>query len=381
MCIRDRDVADELPDDFIEEIRRAVKRHGEDKYLLGEVWEDATNKWSYGRRRTYLLGKGLDAVMNYPFKEAAIGFAKGEDTRSVAERIVRICENYPAPALNTVMNFLSTHDTVRAITAMAGESCEGRDRYWQSGRRLTPVSYTHLDVYKRQLHRKRTGLVPHINGNRVVNRTGTRRAGATHREMNPFAVHQLTLTGTARTGVHVVQRTGPGEHQRHMAVGNGQPGQTAPGAGQILAGEFRAQRQCPGTQLLIGVRRKEIGHVQTKATRHGQPLRQTEMGDVLSHVTSEALLCTGTDFLLCPGLRRAEQHTGNLPVSYTHLDVYKRQVVGPLTWNKIYEVYTDLINGLLTADQRPGVYPGTPLRLGSTGRAVKEIQYLSLIHI
>lgn len=135
------DVADELPDDFIEEIRRAVKRHGEDKYLLGEVWEDATNKWSYGRRRTYLLGKGLDAVMNYPFKEAAIGFAKGEDTRSVAERIVRICENYPAPALNTVMNFLSTHDTVRAITAMAGESCEGRDRYWQSGRRLTPDQY------------------------------------------------------------------------------------------------------------------------------------------------------------------------------------------------------------------------------------------------
>ena len=50
-------------------------------------------------------------------------------------------------------------------------------------------------------------------------------------------------------------------------------------------------------------------------------------------------------------------------------------VVGPLTWNKIYEVYTDLINGLLTSDQRPGVYPGTPLRVGSTGRAVKEVQY------
>ena len=65
-------MADELPDDFIEEIRRAVKRHGSEKYLLGEVWEDATNKWSYGRRRTYLLGKGLDAVMNYPFKDATL---------------------------------------------------------------------------------------------------------------------------------------------------------------------------------------------------------------------------------------------------------------------------------------------------------------------
>lgn len=39
------------------------------------------------------------------------------------------------------MNFMSTHDTVRAITAIAGESCEGRDRYWQSARRLTPEQY------------------------------------------------------------------------------------------------------------------------------------------------------------------------------------------------------------------------------------------------
>ena len=65
------DVADELPDDFIVEIRRAVKRHGEDKYLLGEVWEDATNKWSYGRRRTYLLGKGLDGVMTVSYTHLA----------------------------------------------------------------------------------------------------------------------------------------------------------------------------------------------------------------------------------------------------------------------------------------------------------------------
>ena len=135
------DVADELPDDFIEEIRRAVKRHGSEKYLLGEVWEDATNKWSYGRRRTYLLGKGLDAVMNYPFKDATLAFVKGGDARTAAHDIMRICEHYPAPALHVLMNFMSTHDTVRAITAIAGESCEGRDRYWQSARRLTPEQY------------------------------------------------------------------------------------------------------------------------------------------------------------------------------------------------------------------------------------------------
>ena len=66
------DVADELPDAFIERIRQAVKAHGEDKLLIGEVWEDATTKEAFGRRRTYLRGKGLDAVMNYPLDRKSV---------------------------------------------------------------------------------------------------------------------------------------------------------------------------------------------------------------------------------------------------------------------------------------------------------------------
>ena len=128
------DVADELPDAFIERIRQAVKAHGEDKLLIGEVWEDATTKEAFGRRRTYLRGKGLDAVMNYPFRNAALSYVTSGDVHAVAEQILSICENYPAPALNCAMNFLSTHDTERAITAIAGEPANGRDRYWQSGR-------------------------------------------------------------------------------------------------------------------------------------------------------------------------------------------------------------------------------------------------------
>ena len=130
------DVADELPDAFIERIRQAVKAHGEDKLLIGEVWEDATTKEAFGQRRTYLRGKGLDAVMNYPFRNAALSFVTSGDAAAVAEQILTICENYPAPALNCAMNFLSTHDTERAITAIAGEPANGRDRYWQSGRRI-----------------------------------------------------------------------------------------------------------------------------------------------------------------------------------------------------------------------------------------------------
>ena len=81
--------------------------------------------------------------MNYPFRSAVLGFLRGGSARSAADSILRICENYPAPALHVLMNFISTHDTERAITALAGESCEGKDRYWQSGRRLSPERYEH----------------------------------------------------------------------------------------------------------------------------------------------------------------------------------------------------------------------------------------------
>ena len=39
------------------------------------------------------------------------------------------------------MNHISTHDTMRAITALAGESCEYRDRYWQSTHSLDGNAY------------------------------------------------------------------------------------------------------------------------------------------------------------------------------------------------------------------------------------------------
>ena len=132
------DVADELPDGFIEKIRAAVKAHGPDKLLIGEVWEDATTKEGWGRRRTYLRGHGLDTTMNYPFRNAAIDFVRGADAGEIADRILSICENYPKPALDCAMNFLSTHDTERAITAIADEPANGRDRFWQSGRRIPP---------------------------------------------------------------------------------------------------------------------------------------------------------------------------------------------------------------------------------------------------
>lgn len=125
------DVADELPDIFINEVRKAIKRIKPEAVLLGEVWEDASNKFSYGQRRRFLLGGQFDSIMNYPFANAVIDFVRYGVAEDFAKKIMSIVENYPAGALNIMMNHIGTHDTVRAITALAGESCEYKDRAWQ----------------------------------------------------------------------------------------------------------------------------------------------------------------------------------------------------------------------------------------------------------
>ena len=62
------DVADELPDEFLAALYRRVKAVKPDGVVIGEVWEDASNKISYGVRRTYFTGGELDGVINYPFR-------------------------------------------------------------------------------------------------------------------------------------------------------------------------------------------------------------------------------------------------------------------------------------------------------------------------
>ncbi len=131
------DVADELPDIFLEKFRKAVKEENPDAVIFGEVWEDASNKISYEHRRKFLLGKQLDSVMNYPFKDAILGFVSGKDGRDMMEIILSILENYPKPTIPLLMNSLSTHDTIRAITFLAGEPYNSQDRIWQASHKLS----------------------------------------------------------------------------------------------------------------------------------------------------------------------------------------------------------------------------------------------------
>ncbi len=115
------DVADELPDEFIKELRERMKGIKPDSLLIGEVWEDASNKISYGKRRRYFTDGELDSVMNYPFRNAIIDFVTGRDDGTNFERtIMTIAENYPKEVLSCLMNSLSTHDTPRILSLLSG---------------------------------------------------------------------------------------------------------------------------------------------------------------------------------------------------------------------------------------------------------------------
>ena len=116
------DVADELPDEFIAALRERIKRIKPDALLLGEVWEDASNKISYGKRRRYFVGGELDSVMNYPFRNCIIDYVRNTDNGTLfKETVMTIAENYPKGVLNTLMNMLSTHDTPRILSVLSGE--------------------------------------------------------------------------------------------------------------------------------------------------------------------------------------------------------------------------------------------------------------------
>lgn len=143
------DVADELPDEFMENLRKSVKEENPEAFIVGEVWEDASNKESYGARRKFLLGEQLDSVMNYVFRNAILDFCRGQDARYTMSTIMSVIENYPRPVLRVLMNSLSTHDTERALTMIAGEPLNGRDRKWQAETHLSPEQREWgLKVYK-----------------------------------------------------------------------------------------------------------------------------------------------------------------------------------------------------------------------------------------
>jgi len=114
------DVADEIPDEVLAMIYRAVRQTDPEAIVLGEVWEDATTKYSYGAQRRYALGGMLDSVTNYPLRNALIGFLNGRaDAEELKCLLVDQATNYPVPMYYALTNLLSSHDVERVRTALS----------------------------------------------------------------------------------------------------------------------------------------------------------------------------------------------------------------------------------------------------------------------
>lgn len=124
------DVVDELSDEFIENVRKAVKRNKPDGFIIGEVWENAVTKEGYGKQRKYLLGKELDSVMNYPFTNAILKYVRFGDFETLTETINDVLTFYPEEVLPVLMNSLSTHDITRALTTLGADGIQNYKNSW-----------------------------------------------------------------------------------------------------------------------------------------------------------------------------------------------------------------------------------------------------------
>ena len=138
------DVADELPDEFVAGIHRAVRAEKPDGLVLGEVWEDGVTKISYGVRRRHLLGGHLDGLMNYPLRDALLRWLLGGDGAQLRDTVETLREHYPPWAFFSSMNFLGTHDTPRILTllGLGGDLRDTTTRDWRAAYRLSPQERT-----------------------------------------------------------------------------------------------------------------------------------------------------------------------------------------------------------------------------------------------
>jgi cyclomaltodextrinase len=123
------DVPHEIDDDaFWREFRRVIKTANPDAYIVGEIWGDA-HRW--------LGGDQFDAVMNYPFDRACLGFFGGErlDTTQrpggftlqplsavqFADEVDRLLALYDWEVTLVQLNLLSSHDVPRFLTLVQAD--------------------------------------------------------------------------------------------------------------------------------------------------------------------------------------------------------------------------------------------------------------------
>ena len=136
------DVADELSMDFLRKLRIAARKADPNAVVLGEVWEDASNKVAYGEMRCYCTGDTLDSVMNYPLRTAIIDFATSRINAWDFVRLIKHqAEVYPAPFRYSLMNLVGSHDRPRALNMLIDRGCMDMTKADQQWVRLTVDEY------------------------------------------------------------------------------------------------------------------------------------------------------------------------------------------------------------------------------------------------
>ncbi len=131
------DVADELPDEFIKELKERAREEKSDALVIGEVWEDASTKKAYGVNKKYFTDGVLDGVMNYPLKNCILDFLCERISAEEAKiALMSIIENYPKVSQRCLMNIIGTHDTVRAVNELSVGGLNHESKEFRATRRL-----------------------------------------------------------------------------------------------------------------------------------------------------------------------------------------------------------------------------------------------------
>lgn len=132
------DVVDELNAGLVRNIRRQIKKTSPETAVIGEVWEDASNKIAYDKRRHYFRGNELDSVMNYPLKNAIVHYLLHGDAVEFSRVTRTVYAHYPRFVSEALMNLLGTHDTERILTVLGGRDLSGLSFEELKSVRLTP---------------------------------------------------------------------------------------------------------------------------------------------------------------------------------------------------------------------------------------------------
>ncbi|MDR3069567.1 MAG: glycoside hydrolase family 13 protein [Propionibacteriaceae bacterium] len=107
------DVPYEMEPDFWRGFREVVKGENPQAYIVGEVWELATQ---------WLQGDLFDGTMNYPLRSAILGFASAKlDAREFVKTMNAVSQATPAWARPGMLNLLGSHDTERVWTHLDGD--------------------------------------------------------------------------------------------------------------------------------------------------------------------------------------------------------------------------------------------------------------------